>query len=73
MKVLIKVEYEVQPDKDMADLTMKEQANITGMLNRLTRTRLGGFVNRHFGGEGSSTGWEVTVKGIHVEPINKQQ
>lgn len=70
MKVSLTIEFEVEPDKE-EDLTNKEVANVTGMLTRVARNRLGALVGRHLGGEKRATGWEVTVQNVEVVPVSK--
>lgn len=68
MKVKIAVEFEVEADHE---LTPKEHHNMVGMLSRLTRNRVTAYQGQRVGGEHVSTGWEVAIKTISVEPISK--
>ena len=68
MKVKFSVEYEVEPDHE---LNAKEQSNVVGMLQRLTRNRVLANVGRRVGGEGAATGWEVDIKSITIDPVSK--
>ena len=68
MKVKIAVEFEVETDHE---LTPKEHHNMVGMLSRLTRNRILAYAGQRVGGEHVSTGWEVEIKTIHVEPLSK--
>lgn len=68
MKIKITVEYDVNPGRE---LNSREQTNVVGMLKRLTRNRLQGFVGQRLGGEHSSTGWEVHVQEVTLEPVTK--
>jgi len=63
MKVTLNVEFKVEPEKE---LTRKEEANITGMMVRIVRRRLGALIGRRLGGEVQPVGWEVTVQGVEV-------
>lgn len=69
MKVTLTVEFEIEPDK--AELTAKEKANITGMLARYSRRRLGALVGQHLGGDQKDVGWGVTVKAVEVAGTSK--
>lgn len=71
MRVKLTVEYDVEPER--SGLQPKEEANIVGMLNRLTRTRLSSFIGSSFGGQKVKTGWEINVRGVKVEPVGKMQ
>ena len=68
MKVKIAVEFEVETDHE---LNPKEHHNMVGMLRRLTRNRVNGYVGQRVGGEHATTGWEVDIKAVTVEPISK--
>lgn len=68
MKVTLMVDFEVEPEKE---LTKKEEANIMGMMVRVSRHRLGALVGRRLGGEISPVGWEVTVKDLNVAGQSK--
>ncbi|GAF96251.1 unnamed protein product [marine sediment metagenome] len=63
MKVTLTVEFEVEPEKE---LTSKEQANVTGMMIRKARSRLGALVGQRLGGEVQAVGWEVSVQTVDV-------
>lgn len=68
MKVTLTVEFEVEPEKE---LTSKEQANVTGMMIRKARGRLGALVGQRLGGEARAVGWEVTVGKVEVSGQSK--
>jgi hypothetical protein len=68
MKVALKVEFEVEPEKE---LTKKEEANIMGMLVRVAKHRLGALIGRRLGGEVQPVGWEITVKELEVSGQSK--
>ena len=68
MKVKIEVEFEVEPDHE---LNSKQHHNMVGMLSRLARNRLTGYLGQRVGGEHVSTGWEVNIKNIKVNPLSK--
>lgn len=68
MKVKVLVEYEVESEKELLG---RDHSNMVGMLVRMTRNRVFGFVSRRLGGEGAATGWEVNVKAIEVAPVTR--
>lgn len=68
MKVRIAVEFEVEADHE---LNPKEHSNMVGMLSRLTRNRVSAYHGQRVGGEHATTGWEVDIKAINVEPLTK--
>ena len=72
MKVKITVEYDVSPEGDK-ELSPKEHSNMVGMLQRLTRNRLMGYLGQQVGNEQVSTGWEVTIDNITFAPVTKTQ
>jgi hypothetical protein len=44
---------------------------MVGMLSRLTRNRVLAYKDQRVGGEHATTGWEVDIKNINVEPLTK--
>ena len=68
MKVTLNVDFEVEPEKD---LTKKEEANVMGMMVRVSKHRLGALIGRRLGGEVEPVGWEVTVRGLEVAGKSK--
>ena len=68
MKVTLTVDFEVESEKD---LTKKEEANVTGMLVRVSKHRLGALIGRRLGGEKQTVGWEVDVNAIQVRGESK--
>jgi len=70
MKVKYTIEFEVEPVAGR-ELSAKEHSNIVGMLQRIMRNRLMGFVNQQVGAEHVPTGWEVTVKDIDISAVTK--
>jgi hypothetical protein len=68
MKVKIEVEFDVEPD---SELNARDHHNVVGMLARLTRNRVQAYLGKRVGGERASTGWEVTVKDVAVNPLTK--
>jgi len=70
MKVKITVEYDVDPEVGK-ELTPREYSNMVGMLQRLTRNRLTGYVGQCVGNDHVSTGWEVKVNQIAISPVTK--
>jgi len=70
MKVKITVEYDVSPQEGK-ELNAKEQNNMVGMLQRLTRNRVVGYIGREVGSEQVSTGWEVVINAVDVTPVSK--
>ena len=72
MKVKLTVEYDVSPEGGK-ELNPKEHHNMVGMLQRITRNRLMGYLDQQVGNEQVSTGWEVTIDGITITPVTKTQ
>lgn len=70
MKVKITVEYDVDPGEGK-ELSSKEQHNMVGALQRLTRNRLAGYLGQQVGSEQVSTGRGVTIKDILITPVTK--
>jgi len=70
MKVKITVEYDVTPEEGK-ELSSKEHNNMVGMLQRITRNRVMGYLGREVGNEHVSTGWEVKINEITVTPVTK--
>ena len=70
MKVTLMVEFEVEPEKE---LNGKEQSNVTGMMVRKARSRLGALVGQRLGGEVQSVGWEVNVTKVDVSAQSKMK
>lgn len=68
MKVKLSVEIDVEPEKE---LTAKEQANVSGMLVRISRNRLNALLGQRLGGNQQAVGWEVVVQKIEVEIPSK--
>ena len=68
MKVTLTVNFEVEPEKKLSN---KEEANVTGMLTRVARHRLGALIGQRLGGEKSSVGWEVNVHDVVVAGQSK--
>lgn len=68
MKVTLTVDFEVEPEKE---LTKKEEANIMGMMVRVSKHRLGALIGRRLGGEVQPVGWEVTVTHLDVAGQSK--
>lgn len=71
MKIKITVEYDVEPSVEGKELNPKELSNMVGMLQRITRNRVMGYLGQEVGNDHVSTGWEVTINAIDVAPVSK--
>jgi hypothetical protein len=70
MKIKIEVEYDVETEGGK-ELNSKEHSNMVGMLQRLTRNRVMGYLGQQVGNEHVSTGWEVTINAIDIKAATK--